>query len=93
MIVNKTPVNKHDILSNIPLSMEVYRVRSGQFTMICEFLEISLTHDPTQPTKKLKNLDSTRPNPWTILIHTFKYLYMARRSVLLSLLERDRGAC
>jgi len=26
MTVSKTPVNKHDIVSNMPLSVEVYRV-------------------------------------------------------------------
>jgi len=38
MTVSKTPVNKHDIVSNIPLSVEVYQVSLASVI----FLEISL---------------------------------------------------
>jgi len=55
MTVSKTSVNKHEIVSNMPLSVEVYQVSS-----ICSFVEIHPTHDSTQPTKKLKK---SRPNP------------------------------
>jgi len=68
MTVSKTPVNKHDIVSNMPLSMEVYRVSLASDTYykhniqrVAEFLEIFPTHDRTRPTENHKI--STRPNP------------------------------
>jgi len=40
MTVSKTPVNKHDIVSNVPLSVVVYQVSLASVN----FLEISPTH-------------------------------------------------
>ena len=64
--VSKTPVNKHDIVSIITLSVEIYQVSLASVNF-WKFLRPT-----TQPThQKSKNLDPTlhvgRPNPWTTL--------------------------
>ena len=61
------------------LSLSGYQViqQSQEAYQVSEFLEMFLTHDPTQLTKKLKKI-STQPNPnqlvgqanpWTTLGH------------------------
>jgi len=80
------------------LSLSGYQVllqQSQEAYSVLEFLEMFLTHDPTQPTKMLKNLDPTQsnptqpvggPNPWTTLLwctesllDTVGMLYMGYR--------------
>jgi len=63
------------------LSLSRYQVllqQSQETYHVLEFLELFLTHDPTQPTKKLKistQLNPAqlvgRPDPWTTLIPIF----------------------
>jgi len=48
------------------LSLPDYQVlpqHSQEAYQVLEFLGMFLTHDPTQPTKKAKNLNPTQPNP------------------------------
>ena len=54
MTVSKTPVNKHDIVSNIPLSVEVYQV-------ILASVNFRKFIRPNH--QKTKNVDPSRPNP------------------------------
>ena len=86
MTVSKTPVNKHDIVSNIPLSVEVYQVSLASVNC-WKFLwpttrpnppkSLKSRSDPIQP-----NPYVGRPNPWTTLvcchgiILQFHYVYM-----------------
>jgi len=68
MSVSKTPVNKHDIVSNIPLSVEVYQV---SLASVNSWNVSDPWNNPSH--HKAKNIDPTQPvgqpNPWVDPTH------------------------
>ena len=67
MTISKTPVNKHDIVSNIPLLVEVYQASLASVNL---WKFVHPTTQPSPPKKAKKSQHNAtqpvgRPNPWT----------------------------
>jgi len=74
MTVSKTPVNKHDIVSNIQLSVEVYQVRLVSVNFR-KFLRPTTQPKQTQGSTQPMNNSGLWPGPPRHLNPALKILY------------------